>query len=93
MRINDVDQKQSIVMNIVLQTQILKECPVHHQVFCDEEADPAIAFALAVQLIHHNRPLAMAFQQSVHVLADMLSETIAAAPNVCPQCPGSLAAA
>jgi hypothetical protein len=48
--------------------------------------DPAIAFAMASQLMRHDKPVAEAFQQSVHDLADLLSETIAAAPDSCPRC-------
>jgi hypothetical protein len=81
-----MDQRQSIVMGIALQTQVLKTCPVHEQVFCDEEVDPAIAFAVASQLLRSDRQAAAAFRQSVHDLADLLSETIAAAPACCAQC-------
>jgi len=81
-----MDQRQSIVMGIALQTQVLKTCPVHEQVFCDEEVDPAIAFAVAAQLLRNDRRAAEAFQQSVHDLADLLSQTIAAAPDACSQC-------
>lgn len=81
-----MDQKQSIVMGIAFQTQVLKTCPVHQQVFCDEDVDPAIAFAVASQLMRHDKPVAEAFQRSVHDLADLLSETIAAAPDCCPEC-------
>jgi hypothetical protein len=81
-----MDQKHSIVMGIALQTQVLKTCPMHEEIFCDEDVDPAIAFSVASQLLRSDRYAAEAFEQSVHDLADLLSETIAAAPTCCSQC-------
>jgi hypothetical protein len=83
-----VDQKQSVAVAIALQTHVIRSCPLHHQLFCDDEADAASAFALAVELVRQHTPYVEDFRGNAHALTDLLSETIAAAPEYCPQCAG-----
>ena len=81
-----MDQRQSVAVAIALQTHVLRTCPLHHELFYDEDADPACAFALAVDLVRHHMPYVRDFRGGTHELTDLLSETIAAAPVECPQC-------
>jgi len=83
-----VDQKHSVAVAIALQTHVLRTCPLHNQLFCDDEADAATAFALAVELVRQHTPYVDDFRDNTHELTDLLSETIAAAPENCPQCMG-----
>jgi hypothetical protein len=80
------DEKHSIAMGIALQTQVLKICPVHRQLFCDDEVDPAVAFAVAAQLIHNDKPSADVFREDIHDLADLLTDVISTAPCSCSEC-------
>ena len=80
------DEKHSIAMGIALQTQVLQICPVHHQLFCDDEVDPAIAFALAAQLMHNDKKSAIVFREDIHDLSDLLTDVISTAQCSCPQC-------
>jgi hypothetical protein len=84
-----MDQKQSVAVAIALQTHVLRTCPLHNELFCDDEADAASAFALAVELVRQHTPYVEDFRNNAHELTDLLSETIAAAPEYCPQCAGS----
>jgi len=81
-----MEQKQAIAVEIALQTQVLKTCPVHNQIFCDDDVDPSGAFALAVELVKEHRPYVHEFQDDAHALTDLLSATIGAAPSACPLC-------
>jgi hypothetical protein len=81
-----MEQKQTIAMEIALQTQVLRTCPIHNEIFCDDEVDPSTAFALAVELVRRHTPYVEKFQNDAHELTDLLSETIGAAPNCCPHC-------
>jgi hypothetical protein len=87
----DMNQKQAIAIEIALQTHVLRTCPVHREVWCDDDVDPAGAFALAVELVRQHVPCAHEFRGDAHELTDLLSETIGAAPNCCPHCPSSMA--
>jgi hypothetical protein len=80
------DEKHSIAMGIALQTQVLKICPVHRQLFCDDEVDPAVAFAVAAQLIHNDKPSTDVFREDIHDLADLLTDVISSAQCSCPEC-------
>jgi hypothetical protein len=80
------DDRHSIAMGIALQTQVLKICPVHRQLFCDDEVDPAIAFAVAAQLIHNDQQSANVFREDIHDLADLLTDVICTAQCRCPKC-------
>jgi hypothetical protein len=89
-------KKQGIAIGIALQTQVLKVCPVHNQLYCDDEKvtddeNLARAFALAIELVHRHPPYAEEFHHSARELIDLLSYTIGAAPEYCPDCraPGS----
>ena len=42
---------RAIAVEIALQTHVLKTCPIHNEIFCDDEVDPSSAFALAVELV------------------------------------------
>jgi hypothetical protein len=81
-----MEQKQSIAVDIALQTHVLRTCPIHHEIFCDDEVDPSAAFALAVELVRQHKPYRDEFHNDPHELTDLLSETIGAAPTCCPLC-------
>ena len=78
--------KQAIAIGIALQTHVLQTCPIHNQIFCDDDVDPSGAFALAVELVRQHTPYVDEFEHDAHALTDLLSETIGAAPNCCPLC-------
>jgi hypothetical protein len=80
------DDKHSIAMGIALQTQVLKICPVHRQLFCDDEVDPAIAFAVAGQLMHNDNQSVDVFREDIHDLAEMLTDVISTAQCSCASC-------
>jgi len=78
--------KQAIAIEIALQTHVLRTCPVHHELFCDDDVDPSGAFALAVELVRQDTPYVGEFHHDAHALTDLLSETIGSAPTCCPHC-------
>jgi hypothetical protein len=85
-----VDTKRQIAIGIALQTQVLKSCPLHHQLYCDDQEcsdseNVARAFAVAVELVRHE-PYAEQFHHDAHELTDILSHTIGATPACCPEC-------
>jgi hypothetical protein len=84
-------KKQEIAIGIALQTQALKTCPIHNQLYRDDEetADDenmARAFAVAIELVRQHPPYAEEFHHDAHELTDLLSDTIGAAPVCCPDC-------
>jgi hypothetical protein len=86
-----VSKKQEIVIGIALQTQVLRLCPLHNQLFCDSEGfaddeNMARAFAVAIELVRRREPRVEAFRYGAHELTDLLSSTIGAAPDCCPDC-------
>ena len=81
-----MEHKQSVAVEIALQTHVLRTCPLHRELFFDDESDPGSAFALAVELVRQRRPYVGEFNGDAHALTDLLSETLAAAPGFCPQC-------
>lgn len=81
-----MEQKQIIAVQIALQTHVLRTCPVHHEIYCDDDVDPSAAFALAVELVREHRSYVHEFHDDAHELTDLLSETIGAAPSRCPLC-------
>jgi hypothetical protein len=81
-----MEHKQAIAVEIALQTHVFRTCPVHHQIFCDDDVDPSGAFALAVELVKQHTPYVDEFQDDTHALTDLLSATIGAAPSACPGC-------
>ena len=83
-----MEHKQAIAVEIALQTRVLQMCPIHNEVFCDDDVDPSSAFALAVELVRQHTPYVHEFQDDAHALTDLLSETIGAAPTSCPICAG-----
>ncbi|MGD0503853.1 MAG: hypothetical protein ABSD02_14015 [Steroidobacteraceae bacterium] len=80
--------KQAIAIEIALQTHVLQTCPIHNEIFCNDDVDPSSAFALAVELVRQHTPYVDEFQHNPHALTDLLSETIGAAPASCPVCAG-----
>jgi hypothetical protein len=85
-----MESKQFIAVKIALQTHVLQTCPLHNEIFCDDDVDPSGAFALAVELVKQHTLYADEFHNDPHELTDLLSETISAAPSCCPHCPGAL---
>jgi hypothetical protein len=85
-----MENKQSIAIKIALQTHVLQTCPIHNEIFCDDDVDPSGAFALAVELVKQHTLYADEFHNDAHELTDLLSETIGAAPTCCPHCPSAL---
>ena len=86
-----MSKKEEMAIAIALQTQVLKACPIHHQVYCcdDEGSDDenmARAFAVAVDLVRQHQPFAEIFHHDAHELTDLLSYTIGTAPLYCPDC-------
>jgi len=86
-----MEKKQTIALEIALQTQVLKTCPIHRQIYFDDDADTASAFALAIELVRKQKPYAEEFHHDEHELMDLLSDTLAATPLCCPDCLGGLA--
>jgi hypothetical protein len=76
-----MQHKQAIAVEIALQTHVLQTCPIHNQIFCDDDVDPSGAFALAVELVRQHTPYVDEFHDDAHALTDLLSETIGAAPT------------
>jgi hypothetical protein len=81
-----MQHKQVIAVEIALQTHVLQACPIHHEIYCDDDVDPSSAFALAVELVRQDIPYVGEFHHDAHELTDLLSETIGAAPTACPLC-------
>ena len=81
-----MESKQAIATGIALQTHVLKTCPVHQEIYCDDDVDPSAAFALAVELVRQHKPAVQPFENDAHELTDLLIETIGAAPSRCPAC-------
>ena len=89
-----MEKKKSIAIEIALQTHVLKTCPIHRQIYFDDDADAASAFALAMELIRKHKPYVKEFHDDEHALMDLLSDTLGATPLCCPgcQCVGALGA-
>jgi hypothetical protein len=81
-----MEHKKTIAIEIALQTHVLKTCPIHHSIFCDDDVDPSGAFALAVELVRQHTPYVEEFHDDSHALTDLLSDTIGTAPLSCPHC-------
>ena len=81
-----MEHKKAIAMEIALQTQVLKACPEHNEIYCDNDGDPSSAFALAVDLVKQHTPYVDEFEGDAHELTDLLSATIGDAPSCCPVC-------
>jgi hypothetical protein len=91
MELMAMSKKEEIAIGIALQTQVLKTCPIHNQLYCDDEQgtddeNMARAFAVALELVHQHQPYAEEFHHDPHELTDLLSYTIGAAPLCCPDC-------
>jgi hypothetical protein len=81
-----MERKQVVAIGIALQTQVLKTCPVHNQIYFDDEVNPASAFALAIELVRQHKPFVEEFENDEHALTDLLSDTLATTPLCCPEC-------
>jgi len=86
-----MNTKREIAIGIALQTQVLKVCPVHNQLYCgaeqySDDENMARAFAVAIELVHQHEPYAEEFHHDAHSLTDLLSSIIGAAPDCCPDC-------
>jgi hypothetical protein len=86
-----MNKRQEIAIGIALQTQVLKTCPIHNELYCDDaqfmdDENMARAFAVAVELVRQHAPYAEEFDHDPHQLTDLLSFTIGAAPESCPEC-------
>ena len=79
-------EKKAIAVEIALQTHVLKACPEHGEIFCDDDVDPSSAFSLAVDLVKKHTPCVDQFEGDAHELTDLLSATIGDAPSCCPAC-------
>ncbi|HEX3395204.1 MAG TPA: hypothetical protein VHS76_00805 [Steroidobacteraceae bacterium] len=84
-----MEKKQVIAIGIGLQTQVLKTCPVHHKIYFNDEANPAGAFALAIELVRKHKPYVEEFHDDEHALTDLLSDTFGSTPPCCPECQAS----
>lgn len=84
-----MEKKQSIAVDIALQTHVLQTCPIHNEIFCDDDVDPSAAFSLAFELVRQHKPYSEEFHNDPHELTDLLSATIGAAPTCCPLCSNS----
>jgi len=80
-----MEKRQAIAIEIALQTHVLKTCPIHRQIYFDDDADPASAFALAIELVRKHKPYVDEFHDE-HELMDLLSDTLGATPLGCPDC-------
>lgn len=80
-----MEKKQAIAIEIALQTHVLKTCPIHRKIYCDDDADAASAFALAIELVRKHTPYVEEFHDE-HELMDLLSDTLGATPASCPDC-------
>jgi hypothetical protein len=85
-----MEKKQLIAIGIALQTQVLKTCPVHRQLYFDDEVNPASAFALAIDLVRKRKPYVDEFHHDEHALTDLLSDTLGTTPVGCPECQSSV---
>jgi hypothetical protein len=81
-----MEAKQAIAIEIGLQTQVLKSCPVHRQIYFDDDVNPAGAFALAIELVRKHKRYAAEFHGDEHELTDLLSDTLGTIPLCCPEC-------
>ena len=88
-----IGKKQEIAIGIALQTQVLKACPIHNQLYCndeqcceDDDGHMARAFSIAIELVRQHALYAKEFHYNAHELTDLLSYTIGAAPVRCPDC-------
>jgi hypothetical protein len=85
-----MDRKQLIAVGIALQTQVLKTCPIHQELYLDDDVDPASAFALAIELVRQRTPYVQQFHNDAHELTDLISDTLAMTPVCCSECQSPL---
>jgi hypothetical protein len=85
-----MDSKKVVATGIALQTQVLKTCPIHNQIYLDDDVNPASAFALAIELVRQHKPFVEEFDNDEHRLTDLLSDILGSAPLCCPDCPQTI---
>jgi hypothetical protein len=85
-----MDRKQRIAVGIALQTQVLKNCPIHQQLYLDDDVDPGSAFALAIELVRQRTSYVQEFHSDTHELTDLISDTLAMTPVCCSECQSPL---
>ena len=61
-----MEHRQAIAVEIALQTHVLQTCPIHNEIFFDDDVDPSSAFALAVELVRQHTPYVHEFQDDAH---------------------------
>ncbi len=81
-----MEKKQRIAVEIALQTQVLKTCPLHSQLYLDDDASLDRAFALAVELVRRRKTYVQEFGTDSHELTGLLSSILGGAPECCPDC-------
>jgi hypothetical protein len=72
MGVMTMGKKQEIAIGIALQTQVLKTCPIHNQLYRDaeeatEDENMARAFAVAIELVRQHKPYAVEFNHDAHL--------------------------
>ena len=80
-----MDTKRKIATDIALQTRVLRQCTQHHRLFFDD-ADPAPAFELALELLHQRAARVAVFNGDSHQLTNLICDVIAASPVSCADC-------
>ena len=80
-----METKYTIATGIALQTHVLCECTRHHLLYFDD-ADPAPAFELALDLVHRRSARIALFAGDAHQLTDMICDVIGSVPANCPEC-------
>jgi hypothetical protein len=80
-----METKYAIATDIALQARVLRVCSEHREIFFDD-ADPAPAFELALELLHMRAPRVSLFNGDSHELTDFMVEVIARSPVSCPEC-------
>ena len=85
-----MERRQVIAIGIALQTQVLKTCPIHRQLYFDDDVNPASAFALVIELVRKRKRYVEEFDNDEHALTDLLSDTLGTAPVCCPECQPSI---
>lgn len=84
-------KKDEIAIGIALQTRVLKTCPVHDHLYCEDDElidddDISRAYSVAVELVRQHEMYAEEFHHDPHELTDLLTQIISGAPNRCPDC-------
>jgi len=87
--LSTMETKYAIATDIALQTGVLRLCDEHQNLFFDD-ADPAPAFELALELLSARAPRISLFNGDSHELTELIGEVIANSPVSCPGCRAAL---